>query len=91
MEWVVVDLETFYLTSEVADEVYQMVDKAGQFFDSLKIRGKSKSVKTEAGRPKIVEVNLLSHRLHMVDDLPRDSCQSEYALRGRAPAPPAPP
>lgn len=62
-----------YLPPDVADEVVGLADKAEQFFDALVIRGKSKTQKTAAGNPQTVEVNLLSRRLHVTADLPRDS------------------
>lgn len=62
-----------YLPPDLADEVIGMADKAEQYFDSLVVRGRSKTEKTVAGNPKTVEVNLLSRRLHIVADLPRDA------------------
>lgn len=62
-----------YLPPELADEVFELADKAEQFFDALKIRGRSKTVKTPAGKPKTVEVNLLSQRLHVPVEVPRDA------------------
>jgi len=62
-----------YLDPEIAEKVHDFADKAEQFFDSLVIRGTSKTTKTEAGRPKTVEINLLSHRLSVEEQLPRDS------------------
>jgi hypothetical protein len=61
-----------YLPPDLADEVVGLADKAEQFFDALVIRGKSKTQKTAAGNPRTVEVNLLSRRLHVPVDLPRD-------------------
>lgn len=61
-----------YLDPEIAETVHDLADKAEQFFDSLKIRGKSKTITTEAGRPATVEVNLLSHRLSVDEQVPRD-------------------
>jgi hypothetical protein len=61
-----------YLDSEIATTVHELADKAEQLFDSLKVRGKSKTIKTDAGRPKTVEINLLSHRVSVDEQLPRD-------------------
>lgn len=61
-----------YLDPEIADAVHEVADKAEQLFDTLRIRGKSKTVKTEAGNPKTVEINLLSHRLQVAVELQRD-------------------
>lgn len=61
-----------YLPPDLADEVVQLTDRAEQLFDSLVISGKSKTRKTSAGNPQTVSVNLLSQRLHVVADLPRD-------------------
>ena len=61
-----------YLPPDLADEIVGLADKAEQFFDSLVIRGKSRTQKTDAGNPKTVDVNLLSRRLHVPADLPRD-------------------
>jgi hypothetical protein len=61
-----------YLPDDIAKDVHEIADKAEQLFDTLKIKGKSKTEKTPAGKPKTVELNLLSHRLHVVRELPRD-------------------
>lgn len=62
-----------YLPSDVVDDVIGLADTAEQFFDALVVRGHSKTEKTAAGGPKLVTINLLSKRLHVPADLPRDS------------------
>lgn len=62
-----------YLPDEVHDEVVEMSDAAEELFDSLVISGLSKTLKTPTGKPKTVKVNLLSQRLHVATELPRDS------------------
>lgn len=62
-----------YLDPEVADEVLGVLDEAEELFDGLIIRGHSKTEKTKAGNPKLIEVNLLTHRLHEVAELPADA------------------
>jgi hypothetical protein len=61
-----------YLDPEVADLVHEVSDKAEQLFDSFKVSGKSKTIKTPKGAPKTVIINMLSHRLSIEKDLPRD-------------------
>jgi hypothetical protein len=61
-----------YLDPEVADLVYEISDKAEQLFDSLKVSGKSKTIKTPKGEPKTITVNMLSQRLCIEADLPRE-------------------
>ncbi len=61
-----------YLDPEVADEVLSLVDEAEHFFDSLIIKGRSKTERTAAGNPKTVTINLLSQRLQVEQELPRD-------------------
>ena len=60
------------LPSDVAEQVVGFADQAEQFFDSLTVSGRSKTLKSEAGNPKTVELNLLSQRLHIPDDIARD-------------------
>jgi hypothetical protein len=62
-----------YLPPDLADEVVRLADNAEQFFDSLTIRGKSKTRTTAAGNPQTVTLNLLSCRLHVTTELPRDT------------------
>jgi hypothetical protein len=61
------------LPSEISEQVVGLADSAEQFFDSLTITGRSKTLKTEAGNPMTVSINLLSQRLFVPDDLPRDA------------------
>jgi hypothetical protein len=53
------------LDEEISDEVLRLAARADEFFDSLKLSGKSKSLKTPAGQPKTVQINLLSERLQV--------------------------
>jgi hypothetical protein len=73
-----------YIDPEVAQLVYEVSDKAEQFFDSFKVSGKSKTVKTPKGQPKTVTINMLSQRLNVEAELPRDgqnpSIPEEVAL-----------
>jgi hypothetical protein len=62
-----------YLDPEVAELVYEISDQAEQLFDSFKITGKSKTEKTPKGRPKTITINMLSKRLNVELDLPRDT------------------
>jgi hypothetical protein len=61
-----------YLDPDVADQVLAEINNAEDLFDGLVIRGHSKSMTTPAGRPKLIEINLLTERLHEVVDLPAD-------------------
>jgi hypothetical protein len=61
-----------YIDPEVAELVYEVSDKAEQLFDSFKVSGKSKTIKTPKGQPKTVTVNMLSQRLSVATELPRD-------------------
>jgi hypothetical protein len=61
-----------YLPSDVADGILEVVDRAEEFFDGLTIRGHSKTEKTKAGNPKLIEINLLTHRLHEEDTVDAD-------------------
>jgi hypothetical protein len=54
-----------YLPDDLHDEVLKMSDAAEEFFDSLVISGPSKTLKTPAGGPQKVDVNLLSQRLRL--------------------------
>jgi hypothetical protein len=62
-----------YLDPEVAELVYEVSDKAEQLFDSFKVSGKSKTIKTPKGQPKTVTINMLSQRLNVEAELPRDA------------------
>lgn len=61
-----------YLDPAVADQILSEISNAEELFDGLIIRGHSKTEKTKAGNPKLVEINLLTERLHEVVDLPAD-------------------
>ncbi len=61
-----------YLDDEVAAELLEIADDAEHFFDSMRIRGRSKTEKTPAGSPKTVEINLLSQRLQVERELHSD-------------------
>lgn len=61
-----------YLPPDIANEVIGMTDAAEQFFDALIVRGPSKTQKTQKGNPKQVEVNLLSQRLRVSEEITRD-------------------
>ncbi len=62
-----------YVDDEIAAELFEIADAAEQFFDSMRIRGRSKTEKTAKGRPKTVEINLLSQRLHIERELDSDA------------------
>lgn len=60
------------LPPEVTNQVIGMADQAEEFFDALTISGRSKTQKTAAGNPKMIELNLLSQRLHVAADVGRE-------------------
>jgi hypothetical protein len=62
-----------YLDEEIAHEILEIADEAERFFDRITIRGRSKTEKTPAGRPKTIEINLLSERLQIERELDSDS------------------
>jgi hypothetical protein len=62
-----------YVDPEIADLVYEISDKAEQLFDSFVVKGKSKTIKTPAGNPKTVSINMLSQRLSLDTELTRDA------------------
>ena len=62
-----------YLPPEIADEVLAITESAEQFFDALIFRGPSKTQKQPNGRPKTVELNLLSKRLRVEAEIERDA------------------
>lgn len=62
-----------YLDPEVADQLLGEIDHAEELFDGLIIRGHSKTEKTKAGNPKLIEINLLTERLHEVANLTADT------------------
>jgi hypothetical protein len=59
------DAHDAYIDDDLAAEIFEIADVAEQFFDTLKIRGLSKTEKTKTGQKKSVIVNLLSERLHV--------------------------
>jgi hypothetical protein len=62
-----------YVDDELAKELFEIADEAEQFFDRIRIRGRSKTEKTAAGRQKTIEINLLSERLQIERELDSDS------------------
>lgn len=62
-----------YLAPDVVDDVIAITDSAEQFFDSLILRGPSKTQKTPKGRPRTIEVNLLSQRLRVEESIKREA------------------
>lgn len=52
-----------YLDDEIVDEFLAVADSAEDFLDALKLRGRSKTIKTPSGKPAIVEIDLLHRRL----------------------------
>jgi hypothetical protein len=62
-----------YLPPDLADDVLKITDSAEQFFDALIFRGPSKTLKQPNGRPKPIEVNLLSKRLRVEANVERDA------------------
>jgi hypothetical protein len=62
-----------YLDPEIAEEITSVIGTAEDFFDGLIIRGHSKTEKTAAGNPKMIEINLLTERLHEPAELEADS------------------
>lgn len=67
------DPHNAYLDDEIAQEIFEIADDAEQFFDRITIRGRSKTEKTPAGRPKTIEINLLSERLQIERQLDTDA------------------
>jgi hypothetical protein len=62
-----------YIDPEIAELVYEVSDKAEQLFDSFKVKGQSKTIKTPKGAAKTITVNMLSQRLCVEVDLPRST------------------
>lgn len=72
------------LPPDVVEQVVGFADQAEQFFDSLTVSGRSKTLRTEAGNPKTVELNLLSQRLHFPHDIARDAENRSTVASGAA-------
>jgi hypothetical protein len=70
-----------YLPEHLVDQFLRMTDQADEFFDSLVIRGKSKTKKTRTGRPRTVEINMLSQRLQVPAELTADSRATNLPAR----------
>lgn len=51
------------LDKELSDEVIKLAAKADEYFDSLKVTGRSKTLKTPAGHPRTVTINLVNERI----------------------------
>ncbi|MCW3064745.1 MAG: hypothetical protein JWN32_1917 [Solirubrobacterales bacterium] len=60
-----------FLDPDVSDEILGMAERAEQLFDALRVRGRSRTLKTPSGKPKTVELNLLSQRVQVQAELPR--------------------
>lgn len=54
-----------YIDDDMADELFELADVAEQYFDRIKIRGRSKTLRTPSGQKKSIEVNLLTERLQV--------------------------
>jgi hypothetical protein len=66
------DAHDDYIDDAVADELFELADNAEQFFDRIKIRGLSKTLRTKTGLKQSIVVNLLTERLHIEEALEAD-------------------
>jgi hypothetical protein len=61
-----------YIDDAVADELFELADNAEQFFDRIKVRGLSKTLRTKTGQKQSIVVNLLTERLQVTKALDAD-------------------
>lgn len=61
-----------YIDDELADGLFELADHAEEFFDQIKIRGLSKTLRTKTDKKQSIVVNLLTERLQVESSLEAD-------------------
>lgn len=66
------DAHDDYIDDAVAEEFFELADHAEEFFDRVKIRGLSKTLRTKTDKKQSITVNLLTERLAVTKGLDAD-------------------